>query len=54
MTRFSEYIKKPWLKENLKETNNLINNQKILIDDTEKGELMTPCMDFYKAKIQSD
>ena len=32
-------------------------NQKLdifLVDDPEKGEPVTPCMDVYKAKIQSD
>ena len=28
--------------------------QNSLFDDPEKGELVTPCMDVYKAKIQSD
>ena len=44
--------KNPSLKENLKEINNLINNQNFLIEDTEKDEHLTPCMDVYKAKIQ--
>ena len=54
VTKFSENIKKPWLKANLKEINNLINNQTFLIEDQNEGEPVTPCMDMYKAKIQSD
>ena len=37
-----------------KETKNLINNQTFLVQYPEKGEPVTPCMDFYKAKIQFD
>ena len=33
---------------------NLINNQNFLIEDQNEGERVTPCMDVYKAKIQSD
>ena len=50
----SENIRKPWLKANLKEIKNLINNQTFLIEDPKDGEPVTPCMDVYKAKIQSD
>ena len=50
----SENIKKPWLKETLKEIKNLIKNQTLLIEDQNEGELVIPCMDVYKAKIQSD
>ena len=52
--KISENIKKPWLKETLKEINNLINNQTFLIEDQNEGEPVTPCMDVYKAKIESD
>ena len=45
VTRLSSYISKPWLKANLKDINNLINNQTFPV---------TPCMDIYKANIQSD
>ena len=38
----------------LKEIKNLINNKTFLIDDPEKGETVTPYMDGYEAKIQSD
>ena len=52
--KLSDNIKKPWLKSNLKDIKNLIKNQTFLIEDPEKDEPMTPCMDVYKAKIQSD
>ena len=38
----------------MKEIKNLISNQNLLLDDTQKGEPLTPCMDVYKSKIQSD
>ena len=50
----SEKIKKPWLKATLKEIKNIINNQTFLIEDQHEGEPVTPCMDVYKAKIQTD
>ena len=52
--KLSENIKKPWLKATIKEINNLINNQTFLIEDQNEGEPVTPYMDVYKAKIQSD
>ena len=54
VTKLSENINKPWLKANLKEIKNIINNQTFLIEDQNEGEPVTPCMDVYKAKIQSD
>ena len=42
------------LKATLKEINNLINNQTFLVQEPEKDEPVTPYMDVYKAKIQSD
>ena len=54
VTKLSENIRKPWLKATLKEINNLINNKKIMNEDPKDGEPVTPCMDVYKAKIQSD
>ena len=54
VTKLSENIRKLWLKATLKEINNLINNQNFLIEDKKEGEPVTPCMDVYKAKIQSD
>ena len=53
VTKLSENIKKPWLKATLMEINNITNNQTFLIEDQNKGEPVTPCMDVYKAKIQS-
>ena len=38
----------------MKENKKLINDQNFLIDDPEKGDLVTPSMDFYKEKNQSD
>ena len=52
--KLSKNIKKPWLKATLKEMKNLINNQNFLIEDHNEGETVNPCMDVYKAKIQSD
>ena len=54
VTKLSENIRKPWLKETLKEIKNLINNQTLLIEYQNEGEPVTPCMDVYKSKIQSD
>ena len=31
---------------------NIINNQTFLMYDSDQGDLVTPCMDVYKAKIQ--
>ena len=53
VTKLSENIRKPWLKATLKEINNPIINQTFLIEDQNEGEPVTPCMDVYKAKIQS-
>ena len=54
VTILSDNINKPWLKANLNEIKNLINNQTFLIEDKNEGEPVTPCMDVYKANIQSD
>ena len=54
VTKLSENIKKPRLKETLKEINNLIKNQTLLSEDQNEDEPVTPCIDVYKAKIQSD
>ena len=54
VTKLSDDIKKPWLKEIQKEIKNLINNQTFLVEDPKKGALVTTCMDVYKEKIQSD
>ena len=45
VTKISDNINKPLLKETLKEVNNLINNKTFLIDDPNEGEPVTPCMD---------
>ena len=47
-------IKKAWLKATLKGIKNLIKNHTFLMDDLEKGDPVTPYIDVYKAKIQSD
>ena len=38
----------------LKEIDNLINNWNFLVQDIERGDPVTPCMNFYKEIIQSD
>ena len=42
VTIFSYDIKKYWLKANLKEIKNLINNQTFLVHNPEKGDPVTP------------
>ena len=54
VTRFSYGIKKPWIKTTQKDIKNIINYQTFLVQDPDKGEPVTPCMDVYKDKIQSD
>ena len=39
VTKLSENIKKPWLKANLKEKKNLVNNHTFLIEDQMKVNL---------------
>ena len=51
VTKLSENMRKPWLKANLEDIKNLINNQTFLIEDQKEGEWVTTCMDVYKAKI---
>ena len=48
----SDDIKRPCLQATLKEIKKSINNQNILVEDSEKDEPMNPCMDVYKDKIQ--
>ena len=43
--KFSENIRKPWLKATLKEIKNHIINQNFLIEDSKDGEPVNPCMD---------
>ena len=38
----------------MKEIKNLINSQNFLVEDPDKDEPVTPCMDVDKSKIQSD
>ena len=45
VTKLSDDIKKPWIKATQKGIKNLINNQNFLVEDTKKGETVTPCMD---------
>ena len=52
--RLSEDIGKPWIKETLKYIKSLINNHNFLVDDTEKGDPETPCMDVHKVTIKYD
>ena len=54
VAKFSDDIKQPWLKATMKEIKNIINNNNFFIEDPEKYEPVTPCMDVYKAKIKSD
>ena len=54
VTKLAENIRKPWLKATLKEIKNIINNQTFIIEEPKDGEPVTPCMDVYKTKIQSD
>ena len=45
---------KSWIKETQKVIKNQIKNQTYLVQYPEKGDPVTPFMDFYKSKIQSD
>ena len=54
VNKLAENVRKPWLKATLKEIKNLINNMTFIIEDPKHDEPVTPCMDVYKAKIQSD
>ena len=44
-TRLPADTKKNLLKATLKWIKNVINNKTFLIDDPDKGDLVTPCMD---------
>ena len=48
VTTLSEDIKKHLLEATLKEIQNLINNQNLLVQDSEKCETVTPCVDVHK------
>ena len=54
VARFLDDIKKPWLKATMKKIKNLINNKTLLVQDPDKGEPVTTCMDVYKEQIQYD
>ena len=54
VTNLSHDIKKLWPKATLNDIKNLINNQTLLVEDPKKDEPVTPCIDVYKEKIQSD
>ena len=47
-------VKKYWLKATIKYNKNLISNQKLIMDEPEKGDTITSCMDVYKTNVQSD
>ena len=51
VTRLPADVKKSWLKDTLKEIKKLINTHTFLMDDTEKLDPVTQCMDVFKAKI---
>ena len=53
VTILSEDIKKPWLKATLKLIKKIINNQIFIVQDPEKGDHVTPCVDVYRSKTQS-
>ena len=48
----SDDIKKPLIKATQEEVKSLINNHNFLVQELEKGETVTPCIDVYKSKIQ--
>ena len=54
VTEFSYDIKKTRIKATKKEIKNIIKDYTFLVDDTKKGEPVTPYMHVYKAKIQYD
>ena len=54
VTRLSEYIRKPWIKETMKEVKNLINNKIFKVDGNTWRYRITLCMYVYKATIQYD
>ena len=45
VTKLSDDINKTRIKATLKEIKNLINNHTFIVEDTEKDEPVTPCMD---------
>ena len=53
VTRLPEDVKKDWLKAKSKFIKTLINNKTFLMDEPENIYPTTPCMNIFKAKIQS-
>ena len=47
-------MKKLLIKATLEEIKNLINKKTFIVQEPEKGGPENPCMNVYKAKIQSD
>ena len=54
VTRLPPDVKKAWLKANLKDIKQIINDKKFIMDYPDKGEPVTPFMYVYKEKIKSD
>ena len=52
--RLSEDIGKPWIKATMKQIKSSINNNIFLVDDPQKGDAETPCIDVHKVTIQYD
>ena len=50
VTRLTEDINKAWLKSYLKDIKNIINSHTFIMDETDKGEPVTPRMHVYKTK----
>ena len=45
VTKLSDDTEKTWLKATLKEIKNLIKNQTFIVENPEKHDPVTPCMD---------
>ena len=54
VTKFSDEIKKSWVKATLRVIRKIIHNQNFIVEDPEKDKPVTSCMDFLKAKIKYD
>ena len=52
--RLPAEAKKAWLKSTLKGIKNIISNQNFLMGDPKKGDKVTPRMDVYEEKKQSN
>ena len=50
--KLPDNIRKPCIKSTVNEIINLINKQTFIVEDPEKDDPVSPCMDVYKAKIQ--